>query len=100
VRRAVRPADIPQLNDTEGQLVGLANLGMSSSNVEWRRWGEIDPLFGVAAAKGRERGGASPWTDGEFYERGARHWPPFTLLGGATDWITPPAWKWDAEPVG
>ena len=50
---------------------------MSSSNVEWRRWGEIDPLFGVAAAKGRERGGASPWTDDEFYELGTRHWEAF-----------------------
>ena len=50
---------------------------MSNSNVEGRRWGEIDPLFGVAAAKGRERGGASPRTDGEFYELGVRHWAAF-----------------------
>lgn len=50
---------------------------MNSSNVEGRRWGEIDPLYGVAAAKGRERGGASPWTDVEFDELGARFWACF-----------------------
>src|SRR5689334_10746121 len=50
---------------------------MSSSNVEWRRWGEIDPLYGVASARGRERGGAHPWSDAEFHELGARHWAAF-----------------------
>jgi SAM-dependent methyltransferase len=45
--------------------------------VEWKRWGEIDPLYGVAAAKGRQRGGPRPWSDSEFYELGSRHWARF-----------------------
>jgi ubiquinone/menaquinone biosynthesis C-methylase UbiE len=50
---------------------------MRDSNTEWERWGEIDPLYGVAAAKGRERGGKNPWSDAEFYERGQQHWQRF-----------------------
>lgn len=41
------------------------------SNIEWRQWGERDPLFGVAPIAGKERGGAAPWSDPEFYDRGA-----------------------------
>jgi ubiquinone/menaquinone biosynthesis C-methylase UbiE len=40
------------------------------SNLEWKLWGERDPLFGVASWPGRERGGAQPWTDEEFYALG------------------------------
>ena len=40
------------------------------SNVEWKAWGKKDPLFGVASWAGRERGGANPWTDAEFYALG------------------------------
>src|SRR5438094_7720902 len=46
---------------------------MKGSNVEWQRWGEIDPLYGVAATTGRARSGPHPWTDEEFYERGRTH---------------------------
>jgi SAM-dependent methyltransferase len=45
-----------------------------ASNLEWIRWGERDPLFGVAAWKGKERDGAAPWTDEEFYANGEREW--------------------------
>jgi SAM-dependent methyltransferase len=44
------------------------------SNIEWKRWGRKDPLFGVAATKGKERGGAAPWTDEEFFATGQRDW--------------------------
>ncbi len=37
------------------------------SNVEWKKWGKTDPLFGVASWPGRERGGPNPWTEEEFY---------------------------------
>ncbi len=47
------------------------------SNLEWRKWGEVDPLFGVATRKGKERGGSSPWTDEEFYAIGKVHWDQF-----------------------
>jgi SAM-dependent methyltransferase len=50
---------------------------MKGSNVEWKRWGEVDPLYGVATAVGRARGGPDPWTDEEFYERGRLHWERF-----------------------
>src|SRR5256885_5891420 len=50
---------------------------MEGSNVEWKRWGELDPLYGVAATTGRARSGPHPWTDEEFYERGRAHWERF-----------------------
>jgi SAM-dependent methyltransferase len=47
------------------------------SNIEWRRWGEIDPLYGVAAWEGKARGESAPWTDAEFYELGRSDWEDF-----------------------
>jgi ubiquinone/menaquinone biosynthesis C-methylase UbiE len=41
------------------------------SNIEWNLWGKQDPLYGVASWSGRERDGANPWTDDEFYALGA-----------------------------
>jgi len=45
-----------------------------ASNVEWQKWGEIDPLFAVASWEGHERSGATPWNDAEFYALGASDW--------------------------
>ena len=47
------------------------------SNVEWQAWGEKDPLFGVIPLTGRERDGAKPWTDADFYETGRLDWQEF-----------------------
>ena len=47
------------------------------SNVEWRKWGRDDPLYGVAAWEGRERGGANPWTEEDFYALGQSDWTDF-----------------------
>ncbi len=47
------------------------------SNVEWKKWGQVDPLFGVSAWKGRGIGDPAPWTDAEFYELGRRDWEQF-----------------------
>ena len=44
------------------------------SNKEWEVWGEIDPLFGVATWKGKEKDGTNPWTTDEFYEAGRADW--------------------------
>ena len=48
-----------------------------ASNREWRKWGETDPLFGVASWPGRNQQGASPWTDEEFYRLGESDWQDF-----------------------
>jgi ubiquinone/menaquinone biosynthesis C-methylase UbiE len=40
------------------------------SNTEWKLWGKLDPLFGVASWAGRQRGGKNPWSDDEFYALG------------------------------
>ena len=40
------------------------------SNAEWKLWGKKDPLYGVATWPGRDKGGANPWTDEEFYRLG------------------------------
>ena len=47
------------------------------SNAEWREWGKRDPLYGVAAWPGRERGGSNPWTAADFYETGALDWAEY-----------------------
>ncbi len=44
------------------------------SNLEWKKWGEIDPLYAVATWKGKERGSPDAWTDEEFYELGRLDW--------------------------
>src|SRR4051812_12497898 len=47
------------------------------SNVEWKKWGEIDPLFGVSSWEGKGKGDSQPWTDDEFYEMGRSDWSDF-----------------------
>jgi len=49
------------------------------TNIEWKAWGEKDPLWGVASWAGRERDGVNPWTDKEFYALGA-DWLDFELV--------------------
>lgn len=44
------------------------------SNIEWEKWGEIDPLFGVVSHKGKEKGKADQWTDEEFFQFGKSVW--------------------------
>src|SRR5258708_39583427 len=55
--------------------------GVARSNVEWQAWGEKDPLFGVIPLTGRERDGAKPWTDADFYETGRADWEEFRARG-------------------
>lgn len=58
------------------------------TNVEWRLWGDRDPLYGVATWPGREKDGKHPWTDSEFYALGddwldfAEHWQRYGLSKG------------------
>jgi ubiquinone/menaquinone biosynthesis C-methylase UbiE len=47
------------------------------SNSEWKKWGEIDPLFGVASWQNKEKDGSDPWTDREFYQLGESDWKDF-----------------------
>lgn len=47
------------------------------SNLEWKEWGKNDPLYGVAAWPGKQKGGSAPWTDAEFYELGKSDWAVF-----------------------
>lgn len=47
------------------------------SNTEWKKWGEIDPLFGVATWTDKARNGASPWVDDEFFALGKTDWEDF-----------------------
>lgn len=48
-----------------------------ASNQEWKKWGELDPLFGVASWQNKEGGGSSPWTNQEFYQLGELDWEGF-----------------------
>lgn len=48
-----------------------------ASNKEWKKWGEIDPLFGVATWQNKERDGSNPWTDRDFYQLGESDWKDF-----------------------
>ncbi len=47
------------------------------SNVEWKQWGKTDPLFGVASWANKQKDGASPWTEEEFYALGELDWRDF-----------------------
>jgi ubiquinone/menaquinone biosynthesis C-methylase UbiE len=47
------------------------------SNLEWKRWGKEDPLFGVASWENKEKDGASPWTAEDFYALGDSDWRDF-----------------------
>lgn len=47
------------------------------SNVEWRKWAQDDPLYGVATRSGRSRDGSHPWTLPEFYQYGATNWSEY-----------------------
>lgn len=49
------------------------------SNSEWEKWGEIDPLFGVASWKDKQRDGPTPWTDDDFFKLGESDWKDFAL---------------------
>jgi SAM-dependent methyltransferase len=49
----------------------------AASNVDWERWGDDDPFYGVAAWPGHERGGATPWTAEAFYALGRSDWEDF-----------------------
>jgi ubiquinone/menaquinone biosynthesis C-methylase UbiE len=49
----------------------------AKSNAEWQKWGEVDPLFGVASWSGRGVKDAKPWTDEEFYSMGESDWADF-----------------------
>jgi ubiquinone/menaquinone biosynthesis C-methylase UbiE len=60
--------------DTDGRL----SLGSSPrSNVEWRSWGSVDPLYGIASASGKARHEGQPWATDEFYQGGALFWNIF-----------------------
>lgn len=58
------------------------------TDAEWRLWGKRDPLWGVASWQDRQRGGARPWTDDEFYALGddwldfLAHWEGYGLKSG------------------
>ena len=47
------------------------------TNEEWVRWGEQDPMWGVATWAGREREGERPWTAIDFYVAGRRDWQDY-----------------------
>ncbi len=58
------------------------------TNIEWQAWGERDPLWGVASWAGRQKHGARPWTDSEFYALGEdwldfeERWSRYGLVRG------------------
>ena len=78
---SVRSLEADALVDTGGVrwwtgAVTYVCLSMKS-NQEWKMWGKVDPLFAVASWKGKEKAGASPWTDAEFYALGQSDWEDF-----------------------
>jgi len=59
------------------------------TNVEWRYWGQHDPLWAVASFEGREKIGTKPWTPEEFLALGAadfadvsRQWEHYGMRRG------------------
>lgn len=50
-----------------------------ASNKEWKKWGETDPLFGVAAVPNKNKDGLNPWTNEDFYQLGESDWKDFRM---------------------
>ncbi len=48
------------------------------TNEEWKAWGKLDPLYGVATWDGRQCGKDNKWTDVEFYDLGRSDWRDFS----------------------
>ena len=48
-----------------------------SSNVEWKAWAKRDPLFAIATIPEKNKNGATPWSDDEFYALGKSDWDDF-----------------------
>lgn len=48
-----------------------------NSNIEWEKWGENDPLFGVSTWPGKDKGSKRPWSNDEFYKTGEQDWSDF-----------------------
>lgn len=59
--------------DTDRRL----SLKFLRSNIEWRLWGVVDPLYGVASLPGKARRDAQPWTMDEFLKTGELSWNIF-----------------------
>lgn len=49
----------------------------ADANLEWKRWGEVDPYFGVASWPGKEAGSPQAWTNEEFFALGEQDWTDF-----------------------
>lgn len=47
------------------------------SNVEWRAWGKVDPLYGVATIRKKAVDDPAPWTEDDFYRLGEADWNSF-----------------------
>jgi ubiquinone/menaquinone biosynthesis C-methylase UbiE len=56
--------------------------GSPSSNVEWKAWAKRDPLFAVATCPDKDKDGATPWSDDEFYALGESDWDDFHTRWG------------------
>ena len=60
------------------RLPTLFPMNNPASNKEWKKWGEIDPLFGVASWHNKRIADSSAWTDEEFYALGQLDWEVFS----------------------
>lgn len=49
----------------------------ADANLEWERWGEVDPFFGVASWPGKQAGSPHAWTEKEFFALGEQDWQDF-----------------------
>jgi len=47
------------------------------SNIEWKKWGKEDPLWAVSTEPDKQKNGACPWTENEFYAQGESDWRDF-----------------------
>ncbi len=52
-------------------------MAQAGSNLEWQRWGETDPMFGVSNWSGKEAGSSEAWSEDEFFAMGSQDWADF-----------------------
>jgi ubiquinone/menaquinone biosynthesis C-methylase UbiE len=48
-----------------------------TTNIEWKAWGDYDPLMDVAGWSGKSKDDANPWNDSESYKLGESDWKDF-----------------------
>jgi ubiquinone/menaquinone biosynthesis C-methylase UbiE len=69
--------DAQNLSSSTQKIARGGKVAELSSNIEWKRWGRVDPFWSIINWKDKQKNGRSPWTPEEIYALGASDWRDF-----------------------